>query len=97
MANFSLECLVGTFCTPQRLPHLAPLSSSLVSRVSHSLHLVRSSEADATAFTLNSFNLNHLRLTASGHPVVIDANIINRTNLSAQSKHFPNAHRFHCC
>lgn len=37
MASFSY--LVGTFCTPQGRPRSA-LSSSLVGRVSNSLHLV---------------------------------------------------------
>lgn len=47
-----------------------------------------------TPFNLNHFNFNHSVLEASGRLVLIDADIINRANLSTQSRYFPNAHYF---
>ncbi len=46
------------------------------------------------AFNLNGFNVNHLVLDALSRPVLADADIVNRTNLDAQSMHFPNVHHF---
>ncbi len=46
------------------------------------------------AFNLNGFNFNHSVLDASGRPVLTDADIINRANLSAESMYSPNVHHF---